>query len=283
LRELGLTVPPAIEPPGGEIAPPPLEVRLPPRAALLHRLGLDAAAEEDIRAHAGEITKAYAPRGGEALCLAYGDLDTAAQRYRHAQSIVKASVVDRAPSSTTRWAWDCLYPKPFPTTVTAAEEEHRLPRGLIHAVMRQESAFAHGAISPVGAHGLMQLMPATARRVTAELAAEFDERHLGSPGNNIRMGARYLAKLLERFGGRVELAAAAYNAGPQAASRWLESGEALPVDVFVARIPYVETRDYVQRVVGNLARYQMLESGAGAVPDLVLQIPAGLRASPDDY
>lgn len=79
------------------------------------------------------------------------------------------------------------------------------------------------------------------------------------------------------------LAAAAYNAGPAAVSRWLETGETLPLDVFVARIPYEETRTYVSRVVGNLARYAYLSGGDGAVPRLELEIAKGLRAEPDAY
>jgi soluble lytic murein transglycosylase len=283
LRQLGLPVPELIPPPSGDLAPPPLEVTLPPRAALLHRLGLDGDAEADIRRQAAEIMSAHAPRGGEALCVAYGKLDTAAQRYRHAQSILKASLVAQAPSAATRWAWECLYPRPFAAAVEEAERAHTLPAGLVHAVMRQESAFLHGAVSPVGAYGLMQLMEATARRLSTEMDTEFEARRLGRPGVNIRYGARYLGRLLERFGGRVELAAGGYNAGPHAMSRWLEGGEALPLDVFVARIPYAETRDYVQRVVGNLARYRLLAGGEAAVPELVLEIPRGLRAQEDDY
>ena len=69
----------------------------------------------------------------------------------------------------------------------------------------------------------------------------------------------------------------------KAVSRWLEKGESLPLDVFVARIPYEETRTYVYRVLGNTARYAYDERGPAALPVVELEIPAGLRAPDDAY
>jgi soluble lytic murein transglycosylase len=89
--------------------------------------------------------------------------------------------------------------------------------------------------------------------------------------------------VLRRFGGNPLLAAASYNAGPGAVSRWLETGEKLPLDVFVARIPYQETRHYVNLVMGNLAHYAFLDGGEAAVPVLGLELPQGLRVAADDY
>src|SRR5690242_20020868 len=76
---------------------------------------------------------------------------------------------------------------------------------------------------------------------------------------NVRLGSAYLRKLIDSFQGNVPLALAAYNAGPQAVGRWLAAGESLPLDLFVARIPYEETRGYVARVLSNAARYAYLE------------------------
>jgi soluble lytic murein transglycosylase len=129
----------------------------------------------------------------------------------------------------------------------------------------------------------MQLIPPTARRVADELSVEYRPELLRSPAENIRLGAHYLNKVLAMFGGLVPLGAAAYNAGPSAASRWLETGESLPLDVFVARIPYAETRKYVMRVTGNLARYAYLYDGPEALPRLELGLPRGLRATRDAY
>jgi soluble lytic murein transglycosylase len=103
------------------------------------------------------------------------------------------------------------------------------------------------------------------------------------PGPNLRLGASYLKKLLDTFGGNVALAAGAYNAGPLAVRRWMDGASDLSTDIFVARIPYAETLDYVERVVGNFARYRYLEGGEAAVPRLDLALPKAPPASADLY
>ena len=122
-----------------------------------------------------------------------------------------------------------------------------------------------------------------ARRVAEALNDDYAGEKLRVPRHNVRYGAYYLRRLLDTFGNNVVLAAAAYNAGPLAVSHWLAGGEQLDLDVFVARIPYSETRGYVERVVENLARYAYLEGGATGVPELALKLPTGLRASADAY
>jgi soluble lytic murein transglycosylase len=167
--------------------------------------------------------------------------------------------------------------------VNDLSSKERLPAELVYAIMRQESAFRPAVASPAGAVGLMQLMESTAESLAKEIGTEFAPERLTSPPYNLELATRYLRKLLDMFGGNVALAAASYNAGPQAVSRWLESGETLPLDLFVARIPYDETREYVERVVGNMARYAYLSGGDSAVPKLALEIDKGLRAPPDAY
>jgi soluble lytic murein transglycosylase len=189
----------------------------------------------------------------------------------------------RAPSERERWAWECVYPAPFASGVRALEEEQALPRGLVYAVMRQESAFDPLIVSPASAVGLMQLMPATAKQAAVELSLPFDEGRLTEPDVNLRLGAFYIGKLLRMFQGSVALAAAAYNAGPRVVSRWLESSEGRDLDLWVARIPFDETRNYVAHVVQNLARYQWLEGGDAAVTPVALAIPEGARAPADAY
>jgi hypothetical protein len=110
---------------------------------------------------------------------------------------------------------------------------------LVFAVMRQESSFNWRALSPKGASGLMQLMPATARR--------FGVQNIFDPAQNIEGGTRYLRFLLDTFGGDVELALAGYNAGEHAVARY---GNRVP--------PYRETQDYVRRIS---AHYQRLAGG----------------------
>jgi len=288
LAAAGSPLPPPLDPDPTEAARGSraiLELRLPPTSALLASLGLDGDAETHLLEVEREATAPYAGRESEALCGLYGMLTRAKRRYRIGVGAVDGSWLLRAPSSTERWAWDCVYPRPFATGVRALEEQHALPRGLVYAVMRQESGFDPAVVSPASAVGLMQLMPATARQAALELALPFDESDLTRPEVNLRLGAFYIAKLLRMFQGHVALAAAAYNAGPRAVSRWVESSSSTEndLDLWVARIPFDETRNYVARVAQNLARYQWLEGGDAAVTPVALAIPADARAPADAY
>jgi hypothetical protein len=131
----------------------------------------------------------------------------------------------------------------FDQLIRQAAQQHGISEGLIKAVMHTESGFNINARSPVGAQGLMQLMPATARR--------FNVSNAYDPQQNIFGGARYLSWLLKRFNGDTRLAIAAYNAG---------EGN---VDKYGDVPPFRETRDYVKRVT---SRYQNLyASGLGSL------------------
>jgi soluble lytic murein transglycosylase len=283
LAEVGAPLPPLMDPPPPAAAPPRLDLRLPAEAAILASVGLDGDAEVHLAAAEREVGAAYPGREGEALCGIYGLLSRARRRFRIGQNAVDGAILMRTPSERDRWAWECVYPEPFASGVHALEEEHGLPRGLVYAVMRQESAFDPFIVSPASAVGLMQLMPATAKQAAIELSLPYDEAHLTQPDVNLRLGAFYIAKLLRMFQGSVVLAAAAYNAGPKAVSRWIEAGADNDLDLWVARIPFDETRTYVARVTQNLSRYQWLEGGDVAVAPVSLAIPAGARAPADAY
>ena len=281
----GAAPPPLLEPstPRRSAAFAPVEVRLPPTAALLASIGLDGDAEGWLSANEREVSLAYPGREGEALCQMYGMLSRAARRYRVGARAVGYEALKRAPSPDDRWAWECIYPRPYVASVRALEAQHGLPQGLVHALMRQESAFDPVVVSPARAVGLMQLMPTTAASAARELEVGFDLLELKSPEVNLRLGGFYMAKLLRTFQGSLPLAAAAYNAGPRAVSQWIEAGADRDTDLWVARIPYDETRNYVGRVLANLARYQWLEGGDAAVAMVPLEIPSDARASNDAY
>lgn len=282
LASVGAPVPPLIEPAlaggAGRLMP-----KLPPAASLLASIGLDGDAETRLLAGEREAAAPYAGREGEALCDLYGQLSRAKRRYRVGVNLVSASYLQRAPSDADRWTWDCLFPRPFAAGVKPLESEHGLPPGLLHALMRQESAFDPAIVSPASAVGLMQLMPSTARQAAGEMAIDYDPDRLTSPDFNLRVGAFYLTKLFRMFQSQVVLASAAYNAGPRAVSHWVTVGGDNDVDLWVARIPYDETRTYVARVSQNLARYQWLAGGEGAVTPLPLTLPSGVKAPPDAY
>jgi soluble lytic murein transglycosylase len=207
----------------------------------------------------------------------------AARRYQVAQDHVEVGFLRIGVEPATRWHWNCFYPAPYPVGAREVAKTSNVPVSLLYGVMRQESAFRPEAASGAGARGLMQLMPGTAERVAREFNEPYDPDRITDPHTNLRLGARYLQKLLALFDGNVPLAAASYNAGPVAVQRWLSNANQLPLDVFVARIPYGETLEYVERVVGNFARYEYLQAGEAGVPKLALSLPKAPPASNDLY
>lgn len=134
---------------------------------------------------------------------------------------------------------------------------------LVHAVIRQESEFDLDAVSRAGARGLMQLMPGTARDTARKTGLPYTSSRLTSDGDyNVRLGSAYLAGLLDRYEGFYVLAVAAYNAGPGNVNRWIEAHgdpRSPTVDVidWIERIPFSETRNYVQRVLEGLQVYRL--------------------------
>jgi len=144
------------------------------------------------------------------------------------------------------------HPRPLLPEFSAAAQQEAVRLELLLAIARQESRFSPGVRSPVGAVGLLQLMPATAAEMAA---APISDDDLQEPGRNAILGARYLAWLLEEWQGNIWLTAASYNAGPGAAGSWRSEELAQDPELWVERIPYPETRLYTKKVLGNLWAY----------------------------
>ncbi len=273
-------LPPPIEPPPAGDAMP-LDVTLPPGAALLASLGLDGLAEARLAREEDALTKGLKGRENETLCAMHERLVTDRRRMQIGERAVKREALMRPPSDAERWTWRCVYPDGYADLVAEEERRHGLVPGLIHGVIRQESAFDVGALSAVGARGLMQLMPTTAERVASEAGLTVQATEVARPEVNVRLGSHYLAKLVRTYGGNAAIAAAAYNAGPHAVHVWLTARPEMALDLWVARIPFRETRTYVTSVVGNMLRYQYLAGGVQALSGPRLEMPAA-PALPDD-
>jgi soluble lytic murein transglycosylase len=283
LAEMGAALPPFFDPPEDKAADEPSSFPLPAVAQFFHRLGLDADAEAYLRAHEREAVSANKGREKEALCAMYGEIERASRGYRVGLEGVPSTLLARAPSASSEWGWRCLYPRPYRQRVEDLEGKEQLAPGLVYAIMRQESAYDPDALSSAKAVGLLQLMPDTARRVAGELGIPFDEAELRTPGVNLELGARYLSKMVRSFDGSIAAAAAAYNAGPKAVRRWLTRMKALDLDLWVAVIPFEETRLYVGKVMSNLAHYAYLRGGEEAVPTVALNLPAAGNEAPAEY
>jgi len=156
----------------------------------------------------------------------------------------------------TRIAWSLLYPKAYADLVNRYSSENSLSPGLAYAVMRSESSFNPGATSPVGARGLMQLMPNTAAQMLKEKGLQAER--LYDPELNIRLGTRHLKDLLQQYNGNLVAVIASYNAGGHNVNRWLKTYSGLATDEFIESIPFGETRDYVKKVLATAALYRKL-------------------------
>ncbi|WP_220718499.1 transglycosylase SLT domain-containing protein [Agarivorans litoreus] len=156
--------------------------------------------------------------------------------------------------------WDQLemrFPLSFAKEFEYFANKRQVEASLLYAVARQESAMYPLAQSSVGARGLMQLMPATAKETARKIGFRYRSRsQLFEPEDNIRLGSAYFDGLLNRYQGNRILAAAAYNAGPHRVNRWLKERGNVPADVWVESIPFKETRHYVQSVLAYQVVYQ---------------------------
>ncbi|MCJ8169005.1 transglycosylase SLT domain-containing protein [Atopomonas sediminilitoris] len=154
---------------------------------------------------------------------------------------------------STAQYWDDLevrFPMPYRSSFVNAARKHGLHPSWVVAVTRQESAFMNDARSGVGAMGLMQLMPATAKETAQRYGIPLSNvRNAYLPETNIQLGSAYLHQVLNQFKGNRVLASAAYNAGPGRVRQWLRGAEKLSFDVWVENIPFDETRQYVQNVL----------------------------------
>jgi soluble lytic murein transglycosylase len=138
-------------------------------------------------------------------------------------------------------------------------EQNKLDPYLVASLIRQESEFNPGAVSRADALGLMQLLPVTGRKVARELrVAKFSTNRLLTPDLNLQLGTRYFRNMVDQFGGHLEYALAAYNAGADRVQNWMATGSYRDMDEFVESIPFTETREYVQSIMRNAAIYRRL-------------------------
>jgi len=146
------------------------------------------------------------------------------------------------------------YPTPLRKDVAARAREIGLYPAFVYGLIRQESRFIMDARSGVGASGLMQLMPATARWTAKKIGMPYTPGQITDSDTNLRLGNAYLKLVLDDVGGSQPLAAAAYNAGPARPRKWRD-GPIVDAAVWVENIPFPETRDYVKKVLANSCTY----------------------------
>jgi soluble lytic murein transglycosylase len=147
------------------------------------------------------------------------------------------------------------YPTPYRDFFRKSSNEVGLDEAWVYGITRQESRFMHNAKSGVGAAGLMQLMPATAKWVAKRMGVySYNNSMIHDLNTNIAFGTYYMRYILDLMGGQAVMATAGYNAGPNRAKRWMASGP-LEAAIYIESIPFSETRTYVQKVMANAQIY----------------------------
>jgi soluble lytic murein transglycosylase len=158
------------------------------------------------------------------------------------------------------------FPMPHKDAVIARARQINLDPAYVYGLIRQESRFVTDARSGVGASGLMQVMPATAKWTAKKIGlTSFTPDQITDRDTNIAIGTGYLKLVLDSFEGSMPLAAAAYNAGPSRSRRWRApndgSGPMLEAAIWAENVPFNETRDYVKKVLSNTTNYAALITG----------------------
>lgn len=147
------------------------------------------------------------------------------------------------------------YPVPYQVYIEEYGEKYRVDPLFIAAVIQAESSFDSKAISPEGACGLMQLMPSTAAWAADMMGFNLSEGDLFEPRLNIEMGTWYLSNLQQQFGDNKAVVLAAYNGGRTNTARWLEEDIWDGRESTIQQIPYLETRQFIQRALTAYRRY----------------------------
>jgi soluble lytic murein transglycosylase len=261
----------------GAAAPPPPDLTLPAvalepiesdgrlaRVEVLRGAGLESLAEEELdelaRRSIGEPKRLYAV----AAVYAQDARHHLALRIlrRHFQPYARSGL-----SSLPRPFWEMFYPLGWRAEITDAAGRAAIDPLLVAAVVREESSYYPQARSRVGARGLMQLMPDTARPLAQARKLPFNNGNLlDDPAANVDMGSGYLSGLLREFGD-ARLAVAAYNAGPTRVREWWAARRSDDLEVWVEQIPFNETRAFVKRVMLSWEEYRRLYGVAtGAEP-----------------
>ena len=170
--------------------------------------------------------------------------------------------------------WIISYPRAFWPLVQANARSAGVPWQLVLAVMREESGFSPTVESYANAMGLMQLILPTAKAAGKRFKLKVTRKRLNDPALNIKLGSAYLGSLRRYFSGVLPLTIAGYNAGGGAPTKWLRRFGKIPLDEYLERVPYDQTRRYTKRVLSSLFIYSVLyEKGAARIPKIPQKLP----------
>lgn len=228
---------------------------------LLRAAGLHGEAEAEV--------DRWITRAGDDRALLYALAETLNERGFTVEGIRIGTRLQRDEGGLNARLLRILYPFPYRSMIEAEAREKGLDPFLVAALTRQESLFKARIASPVGARGLMQVMPETGAQLARGVGIrDWDAELLYQPEINAHLGTRYLAEQMRRYDGSLPSVFSAYNAGPHRVERWKSFPEYGDEELFTERIPYRETRDYVKILTRNIALYRGLygDGAASATP-----------------
>ena len=166
--------------------------------------------------------------------------------------------LDGPPEADARRWWENAYPRAYRELIEKHQHLGKNPEGYLYSIMRKESGFNPHDLSYADAQGLLQMIPATTRRVAKELGIPYDAGSLYDPEYNVRTGSWYIGHVLNKFKLQIPLGAGSFNSGPRPVMRWIDKWGDREIDELVELVPYTQTREYMKKVTENFARYQYL-------------------------
>lgn len=168
------------------------------------------------------------------------------------------SALDGPPEDDARRWWENAYPRAYRDLVEQYQALGKNPEDYLYSIMRKESGFNPHDLSYADAQGLLQMIPATTRRVAKALGIPYDAGRLYEPAYNIQTGSWYIGHVLQKFKGQVPLGAGSFNSGPRPVMKWIDQYGDREIDELVELVPYTQTREYMKKVTENYARYRYL-------------------------
>jgi soluble lytic murein transglycosylase-like protein len=244
----------ASSPKPGDEAPWPTDPAL-QRVELLMELGLDALADNELALLGPEVDQREVQALEGMMMVRQGEPRSGIQLLKTAYPNLGSAYQGRVPREVLR----AYYPLHHADAIRRYSEEAGVQPEMVAGIIRQESAFDTRATSHVGARGLMQLMPATAKEWSGKLDEPYSPERLYNPEVSVRLGANYFRWVLDRFDGNVELALAGYNGGPNRIRRlWNEEGPEAELDLFLESLKISESQTYVRRIVLISDSYRQL-------------------------
>ena len=229
------------------------------KARLLANAGLSDYISQEIAADPN--SSSWSALAEAQIYASYGETFRAMRALKRALPYATSAPIKAIPLPY----WRILYPQAWWDTIKSESAKNGLDPYLVASLIRQESEFNPSVISYANAYGLMQLLPVVGRAMAREEGIRnFQTFQLLDPETNIRLGCRYLKQMMDHFGGNVEYALAAYNAGDERVVDWQSAGPYHGIDEFVESIPFTQTREYVEAILRNMETYKAIDQYAGA-------------------